>query len=220
MEMRKVSRGPEPAILQQNKAQWTQELKDQIQQQGSYKAVSSTYKNRYRTGEVHESLKEMYQELCCYCESKIGASTYGRIEHLCPKSLPQFYHLHFEWDNLHWCCEKCNINKGYKWDDANPIIDPTVDNPEDHLMFSYDIIDATSARGKTTIEHVLLNRRELVTARAKVLAKVMRIIERISNEKDSFKKSSFRADLCFMAQENEEYSSFILHLVKRYLKSD
>ena len=67
--------------------------------------------NKYNQTDVKNSLAQMYKNHCCYCEGMLGEQTYGRIEHLRPKALPQFYDLTFSWDNLHWCCERCNTKK-------------------------------------------------------------------------------------------------------------
>lgn len=77
----------------------------EINTKGSYAKVDERFKNRYRQKDVKDTLEKMYGKHCCYCESVIGTSSYGRIEHLKPKSLPQFYKDTFEWDNLHWCCK-------------------------------------------------------------------------------------------------------------------
>lgn len=131
--MKKVNRVSEPQILKNNKVKWTKDLLTEIQKQGSYTEVDDKFKNKYNQDEVKTSLKNMYHSKCCYCENNFIASSYGHIEHLKPKANSNFHHLSFEWDNLHWICQICNTNKGNKWDITNPIIDPTVDEPEEHI---------------------------------------------------------------------------------------
>ena len=108
--MRKTDCLPQPESLKKYSAQWTKELLDEINRQGSYDNVDKHIINKYRQNDVKETLDKMYHGHCCYCESIIGTSTYGRIEHLKPKSIPQFYQYTFEWENLHWCCEICNTS--------------------------------------------------------------------------------------------------------------
>lgn len=135
--MKKINRTNAPLSLQQNGNQWTMELLQEIKSKGMYNAVADSYKNKYRQPDVQLALEAMYFEKCCYCEQTIGAESYEHIEHLRPKSNSNFHHLTFEWSNLHWCCQKCNMAKGAKWDVTNPILDPTVDEPQQHVTINY-----------------------------------------------------------------------------------
>lgn len=171
--MRKTKRLTQPESLKNNAAQWTKELLDEINIQGSYSKVDDEYKNKYRQNDVKTILEKMYHNHCCYCESVIGISTYGRIEHLRPKSLPQFYKNTFDWDNLHWCCEICNTSyKKNKWDFDNPILDPSKDDIEKYLKINlntgeYEEIEGNK-RAITTIQHTGLNRSALSRARRRI----------------------------------------------------
>lgn len=78
--MRKVSRFPQPESLKRHSAQWTRELMDEIDKQGSYAKVNDSFKNKYRQDDVKETLEKMYKKHCCYCEAIVGLSSYGRIE--------------------------------------------------------------------------------------------------------------------------------------------
>lgn len=216
--MHKVKRTPEPKSLIRDKTQWTKELLDEIKVKGSYKKVCDKYKNQYKQQDVLESLELMYSHLCCFCEGKIGASGYERIEHLKPKALPQFHHLSFEWNNLNLSCEICNTNKGDKWDDLNPILDPSEDDISSHLKFCYDMIDDLTPRGRTTIDHCKLNRNKLVNARTEILATAMRLITRINHKGDISINYSLRDELLLMVADDGEYCSFINSIIKEYLK--
>jgi hypothetical protein len=93
--------------------------------------------------------------------------------------LPQFYDLTFDWNNLHWCCEICNTTKKTKWDDAAPILDPTVDDITHFLVFNPDTGEYEALNGnkraKTTIDHTGMNRNKLVEARRKMVVKLVKI---------------------------------------------
>ncbi len=188
----------------------------QVQLKGNYKDVSRTYKDRYREGEIKEALEEMYSGLCCFCESKIGISDYEHIEHLKPKS--KFPELSFEWNNLNWCCSKCNIAKGTKWNETHLILDPSIDEPKEHFAFYQDTIIAKSDRGKTTIDHANLNRSKLVEARGKILARAIDLIVMIKETNDSNIQTKLRSHLDLFAQEGEEYCSFIQDIIHKYLR--
>lgn len=177
--MRKVSRFPQPESLKRHSAQWTRELMDEIDKQGSYAKVNDSFKNKYRQDDVKETLEKMYKKHCCYCEAIVGLSSYGRIEHLKPKSIPQFYQYTFEWDNLHWCCEICNTSyKKAKWDFQHPILDPSKDDIDRFLKLNlttgeYEVINH-SKRALTTINHTGMNRESLVRARRKRIIRFLK----------------------------------------------
>lgn len=109
--MRAVKRPEIPQSLKQNADKWTKDLLEEINRVGVYAKVPDKYKNKYNQTDVKKLLAQMYKNHCCYCEGILGEQTYGRIEHLRPKALPRFYDLTFSWDNLHWCCERCNTKK-------------------------------------------------------------------------------------------------------------
>lgn len=177
--MRTVKRTDKPKSLALHGEQWTRELLNEIEEKGDYSKVGAKFKDKYRQKDVKEALEKMYANHCCYCESIIGVSTYGRIEHLKPKSLPQFYKDTFEWDNLHWCCEICNTSyKKAKWDFEYPILDPSSDQIDGHLKLNlqtgiYEEI-GEDLRAKTTIEHTGMNRETLVKARRKMIQRILK----------------------------------------------
>ncbi len=177
--MRRVNRLPQPESLKNYSAQWTRELMDEIDKQGSYAKVDDSFKNKYRQDDVKETLEKMYKQHCCYCEAIIGVSSYGRIEHLKPKSRPQFYQYAFEWDNLHWCCEVCNTSyKKANWDFENPILDPSKDDIDKFLKLNLTTgeyeIRGNSKRALTTINHTGMNRENLVKARRKRIIRFLK----------------------------------------------
>ncbi len=177
--MRKVNRIQKPDSLINNAEQWTQELMKEIALKESYAEVDDKFKSRYRQDDVKDALEKMYGKHCCYCESIIGISSYGRIEHLKPKSLPQFYCYTFEWENLHWCCEICNTGyKRDKWDFQYPILDPAQDEIERYIKLNlttgeYEQIEGDKRAG-TTIEHTGMNRPELVKARRRIVIRFLK----------------------------------------------
>ncbi len=129
----------------------------------------------------------MYGDFCCYCEARIMVTGYKRIEHRKPRS--KFLELCYEWTNLHTCCEVCNGNKGELWNENNPIIDPSIDDPKEHLQFkkSFLLPKNNCLRGKTTIDHVRLNREKLEEARRRILNKMLILILHV-NETGGYRK--------------------------------
>lgn len=177
--MRKVMRLHKPDSLESNAPQWTKELMDEIRIRGSYAKVDVKFINRYRQKDVKIALEKMYEKHCCYCESIIGISSYGRIEHLKPKSLPEFHQYTFDWENLHWCCEICNTSyKKAQWDFQFPILDPSKEDIGKYLRLNlttgkYEEIEG-NRRARTTITHTGMNRNELVKARRRIIIRFLK----------------------------------------------
>ncbi|MGN0141603.1 MAG: retron system putative HNH endonuclease [Roseburia sp.] len=207
--MRRVIRGKQPDSLKNHAVQWTKELLAEIKREGCYEKVEVSYKNKYNQTDVKDALRVMYKNHCCYCEGLLGVQTYGRIEHLRPKSLPQFYDKTFDWNNLHWCCEICNTSyKKARWDDAAPILDPTADDIQQFLMFNpdtgeYDAI-GDNERAKTTIDHTGMNRDKLVEARRRM---VIRLVREYQNA-EPVKKAQF-LDEVMKTREEDSYPSVV-----------
>lgn len=113
--------------------------------------------------EIKTTLKWMNaaSQRCTYC----GSNESNAIDHFQPLSDdPQT--LTFNWNNYFMACQTCNSN--YKRDqfptsDGEPLlIDPTRENPTDHLTFtSVGIIEAknNSAKGLATLDVFKLNER-------------------------------------------------------------
>ncbi|ARU60734.1 TIGR02646 family protein [Tumebacillus avium] len=198
--MVKVNRTAEPQSLVQNAVAWRNELLNQIQVNGTFSAVPDRYKNLYNQADVKAALETMYGEKCCYCEGIIGECSYGNIEHLKPKS--RFHDLTFAWGNLHWCCPVCNNKKRDKWNSADPILDPTVDDPDDHLEF--DLVNCkirpkNSSRAQTTIEHAKLNRPELVVKRKRLKTRILRILMQAESSTSQQDRDFYRQELLRLA---------------------
>lgn len=209
-----MKRFPQPESLRIHSEEWTRELLEEIKKQGSYAKVQDRYKNKYRQDDIKESLEKMYKKHCCYCESVVGISSYGRIEHLKPKSMPQFYQYTFQWDNLHWCCEICNSSyKRARWDFAFPILDPSRDDIDKFLKLNlttgkYEAINH-SGRARTTIEHTGINRENLVIARRRIMIRFLKDYKAHQNYGDA---AEFCKDLDTL-KEDLDYPSLYEKLI-------
>lgn len=217
--MRKTNRLPCPESLRAHCAQWTKELLEEIKRCGSYAKAGDSFKVKYRQKDVKETLENMYKKHCCYCESVVGTSSYGRIEHLKPKSKPQFYQYAFEWDNLHWCCEICNTSyKKDNWDFEHPILDPSKDDARQFLELDfttgkYEAIN-NNGRAVTSIRHTGINRESLVTARRRI---IIRFLKDYKAYRESGNEKEFCNDL-EQLKEDMDFPSLYEDLLNRCLK--
>lgn len=144
--MRKVIRPEKPKSLAENAEFWTEALLSEIKRVGDYSKVSDSFKNKYHQDDIKESLS-------------------------------QFFSQTYEWNNLHWSCEICNTSyKRAKWNESNPILDPSKDDIPlflalDFATGEYYAID-NNERALTTIHDAGLNRKKLVTARRKLMIRI------------------------------------------------
>ena len=136
--------------------------------------------------ETLKSLQDMYAYCCAYCEGEIESVTSGHIEHLKPKSL--FPKLMFDYNNLHYSCPKCNLNKREKYDER--MIDPTVDNPEEHIYFKGISAKAYDERGQIMIDNFKLNDAERTRSKANLLNELDEDIQRVIKKSNNIENMS------------------------------
>ena len=183
--MKNVARPPSPESLAANAMQWTTELLQWTEAHPDAAVVPNTLIGRYARDDVRQALRQMYRDLCCYCEGRIKDVAYDHIEHRQPKS--KFRDKVFDWENLHLVCPQCNIRKGNKWEKAAPILDAVLDRPlGDHLTYKTGAVGVLrwpkSARGKTTVEHAGLNRDGwdgLPGTRGRIFLEALRVISEL-----------------------------------------
>jgi len=154
----------------------------------------------------------MYDGYCCYCESIVEDTGYARIEHLRPRS--KFPNLCYDWNNLHYCCELCNGNKGDNWDYQNNIIDPSNENPSDHLYFKGERVYYRSERGHVTMDTVDLNRDELLNARRKILSHIFELYQDYNSIQDPVKKLEIRQKIISMSRETTPQMTYLRETIE------
>ncbi|MDC0936119.1 HNH endonuclease [Pirellulales bacterium] len=178
------------------------------------------YFNRYNKPDVKQALAQMYGNLCCYCEAPIAVVAKGHIEHRKPKAAHRFPELAFEWVNLHLSCPNCNSAKGDQWDTQNEILDAVHDAPiEAHLSYRLSdsgvLRDATSPRGKTTVQFADLNRDELRNARVRILMPALQLIKELKKLGNAPAATAIRDEL--KAKTTGPFASLIEFGIHTYL---
>lgn len=122
--MRTVTKQPIPEVLSENASDW---LAEYVADPGS-----ETKRNRYRHPDIKRSLRTETAWKCVYCESKIGHTSPGDIEHKIPSS--KDVNLHFDWENLTVACTECNRRKSAYLIPDFEFLDPYKDTPETCLV--------------------------------------------------------------------------------------
>jgi uncharacterized protein (TIGR02646 family) len=126
---------------------------------------------------------------CMYCEDSRGAE----IDHFWP--ITPYHERAFRWDNMLWLCGACNRKKGNRFaldENRDPLlIDPTAEDPWDHLFFDSHTGNITarfsnnvpSAKGNhTTDSRILpLNIEAVTNGRLRVARNLKRFVSAFLN---------------------------------------
>jgi uncharacterized protein (TIGR02646 family) len=161
-------------------------------------------KDIYGHKDVKNALIAMQHGKCAYCESSFLHVSPGDVEHFRPKagyrqevkselSVPGYYWLAYQWENLLLSCEECNRRHKANWFPLkNParrrtldhrttdltveqplFLDPSVEYPSKVLEFGQHVVrprTGQTARGRAVIQGLGLDRTRLNEAR---LARLM-----------------------------------------------
>jgi 5-methylcytosine-specific restriction endonuclease McrA len=128
--MIRINKGPIPETIVIHGPTWTAVWIDHVE---NGTPISSIDKSRYRRPEIKSSIVEETFGKCAYCESKVTHTYPGDVEHILPKrKRPDLF---VTWGNLTLACSVCNTKKGDYYDANQPLLNPYVDDPADHLRF-------------------------------------------------------------------------------------
>ena len=182
-------------------------LKDDISYKSSNKKDRKTFEfsSEYSCAEVKDALIKAHHGKCCYCESKLLATSYGAVEHFRPKGasiqgkklnkiFPGYYWLAYDWENLLFICTRCNTNKGSYFPLENPtqrakdhsesiiyeiplFIHPALEDPLKHITFHNEAPVGLTDKGEVTIEYMMLNRNDLFENRLKIYKELNTFID-------------------------------------------
>ena len=163
----------------------------------------------YGATDVKTQLLTDQHHKCCFCESTLLNQDGGEVEHFRPKAAvrqdttprntqkPAYYQLAYDWDNLSAACHACNRRKGtlfplrdnhtrFNLQAEEPLlINPYIDNPDQHLEFrQYKLYAKRDAngnkdeKGSLTIKYLGLNRKDLKELRRRHLSDFVRSMDR------------------------------------------
>lgn len=169
--MIKLAKGRMPDVLAENAAAWTAEYADAL---AAGAPISDTIRYRYRHRSIKSAVRSESFGKCIYCEKRDAP---GEIDHLEPVvSRPT---LIVTWTNLGFCCKPCNTNKGGYYAPAEPLINPFVDDPSQHLFVFGPLIRSQigSQMGFRTVLVLELNRPELIERRKERIETIQSMLE-------------------------------------------
>lgn len=208
--MIRLTKSEKPQILQENEELWKTEILTLIQQN---QTIPNSLATKYRHEEIKTAVLSETNQKCAYCESKILHVHHSEIEHIKPKS--KFPEQTFEWTNLTISCSLCNNKKSDFYDESRPLINPFVDNPDDHLDSEGPLLFAldSSTKGKISILKLDLNRSALLLNRSEKLKPLLSLVARINSETDSTKKEILKDELIAESSSDKEYSFIVKKLL-------
>lgn len=152
--MIKLERPNIPQILIDKGEDWTPALLALIEKYGEYSKIPPTVKEtvlkNYRHDQIKEVLYPSSNKKCAFCESFPEDSGNIEIEHFHPKSL--YPSEAFNWNNFLPCCRKCNSAKSDHDTKTSPIINPYIDDPENHLDVETICLKPKDQLGQNTID--------------------------------------------------------------------
>jgi len=182
------------------------------------------------------SLRQIYNNKCAYCEKRIIKNNAentnekeNSIEHYRPKS--KYYWLTYSWDNLLWCCSKCNTYKSDEFEIQNKkvnysksfdskihsstraynrlelpkMVHPELEDVMDKLIFDKKgKIYSDDNRVQYTIDCCKLDRDYLNTKRKKIFDDLIKKIEDTAVQDN---KELIKSTILEFQQESEDINS-------------
>lgn len=139
---------------------------------------------------LKEGLMELSHGKCAYCECDLTKeSNYMEVEHFEDK------HHNADkvmvWDNLLPSCKHCNGHKSDHDVIAEPIVNPFVDDPRDHLYLQNYRYKPKGDIGKTTIDVLELNNgeRKMVDTRFEIGNSIEELLMAIQEKYEKYKNN-------------------------------
>lgn len=172
-------------------------------------------KTNYKHPDNKEALLMASFGKCMYCESQVSHVYFGDIEHIRPKAEGMYPELEFDWDNLGYCCARCNNAKKDRYDETCQIINPYSEDPNAHLIAFGTLVrhKAGSERGALTIATTNLNRAELIEKRAIRLSQLQHALDACYRTSNATVREALLAALNEEGAADKEFSMFAAALI-------
>jgi len=168
----------------------------------------------YREAVVKQAIVEETCDKCAYCETKVTHSQYGDVEHIRPKAV--YPELLLDYDNLTLACRKCNGQKLDYDDPDEPLLNPYVDEPRDHLMSMGALVRHVfgDRRAETTVAVVGLNRPGLVERRDERIQKVGHFADKVAVQPEGPLRDYLETELEREVDNCSEYSFVVREFLR------
>lgn len=174
-----VERGSPPAGFAQKAAALAQQWRSARAQDTGLTASQFWQRVRPQLRAEAAELATRFHHKCAFCEARMEHLQPGHIEHYRPKGRAEFEAHMFDWSNWLLSCGRCNDSKWKHFPDCSGkpcLLDPTVDEPSQHIAFQRQEVHALTERGRETIRLLHLDRPPLSRERASWLVKVQGLL--------------------------------------------
>ncbi len=200
----------------------------------------------YSSQRVKNRLRKLQHNKCCFSEAKFTGD-YGDVEHFRPKGrigvensnkkhYPGYYWLAYSWDNLFLCKEL--INRSHKKDlfpllkeadrarnhnddyslEQPVLIDPSQEDPREHIEFHRDEPVGRTDRGKKTIALLNLRHSQFRESRMTVFKRLKCLKDALGElelrDPHNQAAENIREYLSSSIRPDAEYSSMAINLLK------
>jgi hypothetical protein len=201
--MIRLRKGEMPSILEANHSTWTAEF---LAARAAGGDVPEAVRYRYRHPQIKAALHGEAYSKCIYCETKLAV---GETDHFVP--VTERPELVVCWENLGLACKECNTNKGAYFSLTEPLINPFVDEPSDHLLFFGPLVIAKAGdlKGLRTELKLKLSRTDLVQRRAERVLRLRPLVARWLDQPDGPTKDLLKAALVAECASAAEYAAVV-----------
>lgn len=210
--MIRVQRRQLPSTLAARMADRAKRLQESL---AAGEAPSESLLSSYRDPELKAHLISEAHGKCIYCESRVTHVYFGDVEHLKPKG--RFPEERLNIDNLALTCAICNNTKRDYWDDATPLINPYLEDPETELIALGFMLSRRPGhdRARATVHHLGLNRPALLERRKERVELLENLADQYVRAPIGAVKDLLREELCRQAADDSEYA----FVVRAYLEA-
>lgn len=212
--MIKLDKLDKPDLLKNHEEEWKESYMTLL---SSGELIPMSLKRRYGEKDIKDIIRLETHNKCAYCESIVSHVCPGDIEHILPKKYRP--DLVFEWSNLTLACEECNrTRKSDYYNPMEPLINPYIDDPSNHLIAAgpYIFHKAGDKKGELTEKILGINRVELIERRVDRLYQLRNLLDKWANETNISLKKILELELIKEATPDKEFTFIVRKHLQEY----
>jgi len=209
--MIRLQKGPVPDVLLRNAVKWTQKYLEALQ---SGKKTSKSVRFPYRHKQIKEAIRKESHSKCIYCETIVS---FGETDHIHPVSrCPEQVVV---WKNLALVCKECNTFKGDYHEPAEPLLNPFVDEPSEHVVLLGPMIlqQPGNDLGLRTILQIQLNRDDLFQRRKSRIENLAKLVDQWKTHPKPATRELLRQALVEEGADSKDYAAAVRSYLKQSL---
>ena len=201
------TKGSKPGVLCENWKEWTRDVE--------HDPNSEHKKSKYRHPDIKMALTQEVSNKCVYCESKIGDTCPGDVEHIVPTSKRPIGR--FLWGNLTIACNECNRRKSDYYDKELGFLNPYIDDVESFVIHRGPIVGWKPGveRAELTVKKLEMHdktRWELVSRKIEHIEHLNDVMHRTQTGSGVTQELA-RQKISNMCRRSEKYSAMVRSIV-------